>query len=105
MVNLGGHNYEAAEAFGLLVPITEGNVNHFNVDRLAVSIVEKLHDADEEDYVVISGSPLLNVVVTQLWLRRFKKLKLLQYSVRQNNYVVRLMWASALTRLAEQVGV
>lgn len=104
VVNEGGHNYEPGKKWGRLIPLTTSNINHFNVDRLAVNIAERIRAADEEDFVLISGSPLLNVIVFQLWLRRFKKAKVLQHSVKSDDYVLRILHAHVLEKLATSEG-
>jgi hypothetical protein len=86
VVNNAGHDMSAAERFGRLMPLTTGSVNPFNVDRLMANIAPRLQHAQEEDYVLISGLPLLNAVVLLLWLAKFPHVKLLQYSVKRRGY-------------------
>lgn len=102
IVNLSGHNYEPAKKFGRFISLTTGNVNHFNVDRLAQNMAITLAVAHEEDYLLISGSPMLNVIAVQLWLRKFTKVKLLQFSTREEAYIPRTLFAATLDRLAAQ---
>ena len=100
IVNLIGHNYEPAKKFGRFIALTTGNVNHFNVDRLAQNMATTLKVANEEDYLLISGSPMLNVIAVQIWLRKFPKVKLLQFSTREEQYIPRTLYADTLDRLA-----
>lgn len=102
IINEGGHPYEKGKKFGRLVPLTIGNVNHFNLDRLMVSIAPRLRSATAEDYLLISGSPILNALVVSLWLARFSKANLLQWSVKADDYVCIPLHAEAVTRMATQ---
>jgi hypothetical protein len=100
IVNEGGHNYEDAVQYGRLFPVTEGSVNPFNVDRMMVNFLHRLRHADAEDYVLISGLPILNAIFVAMWLARFTKIRLLQWSTREEKYEYRLVERDNLVRLA-----
>lgn len=102
LVNEGGHAYTKAERFGRLLPLTQGNVNHFNLDRLMVSVGPKLQSANEEDYLLISGSPILNGLIVSMWLAKFPKVNLLQWSTRADGYVHITLHRDAVVRMATQ---
>lgn len=102
IVNLSGHNYEPAKKYGRFIAITTGNVNHFNVDRLAQNMAITLKMAHEDDFLLISGSPMLNVIAVQIWLRKFSKVKLLQFSTREEEYIPRTLFAANLDRIAAE---
>ena len=100
--NKGGHNYDPAKEFGTLVSLTSGTVNHFNVDRLAMTMATTISGADKEDYLLISGAPMINAIALFLWLRRFKKAKTLQFSIKEEQYIPRVLYDSTLTELVTQ---
>jgi hypothetical protein len=100
LVNEGGHAYTKAERFGRLLPLTQGNVNHFNLDRLMVSVGPKLQSAHEDDYLLISGSPILNGLIVSMWLAKFQKANLLQWSTRADGYVHITLHRDAVNRMA-----
>lgn len=104
LVNEGGHPYEDAKRFGRIMPITTGSVNPFNPDRLMVNISTRLRVADEEDFVAISGSPILNALCVAMWLRRFRRVNILQWSHRDKEYKLLVVDAAALDRLATSEG-
>jgi hypothetical protein len=87
VVNEGGHNYDPARKFGRLMPLTTGNINHFNLDRLMVTLAPRLKSAEQEDYLLISGTPILNALVVAMWLTRFPRANLLQWSAMKMDYV------------------
>jgi hypothetical protein len=48
---------------------------------------QHLRMAKEQDYLAISGSPILNMLAMTMWLRRFPEVRILQHSTRKNEYV------------------
>jgi hypothetical protein len=99
IINMGGHNYKPAEVLGRLMPLTKGNVNHFNLDRLMVSIAPKMDMATVEDYLLVSGTPILNGLIISMWLTKFGKANLLQWSQQQNKYVCIPLHRDAIERM------
>lgn len=99
MVNMGGHNYKPAEVLGRLMPLTKGNVNHFNLDRLMVVIAPKLELATADDYLLVSGTPILNGLIVSMWLAKFGVAKLLQWSQQQGKYVCIPLHRDAIERM------
>lgn len=100
LINEGGHDYKKAETFGRLLPITTGSVNPFNPDRLMVNISGRLRVASIEDFLVISGSPMLNALTIAMWLHRFGKANTLQWSHRDEEYKLVTLDRDNLYRLA-----
>jgi hypothetical protein len=47
------------------------------VEHMEAMIEEKLHDSDKDDYVLLLGFHLATVIVTKLWLRKHRVMKLL----------------------------
>lgn len=86
VINEGGHDFSSAEQYGRLVPITSGTINPFNVDRLMVLAAPRLEHATDEDYLLISGPQMLCAVVIAMWLKRFGKANLLQWSTKYAKY-------------------
>lgn len=100
LVNEGGHVYEAAERFGRIVPLTTANVNPFGLDRLIVNLGQRLELAKENDYILISGLAILNSLVLLIWLTKFEKAKVLQWSTKKRTYVPMVIHRSAIARYA-----
>lgn len=99
VVNKGGHNYTDAERFGRLMPITTGTINPFNTDRLALLVSYRIKEADPNDFVVISGMPILNMIVAILWMARFEQMNVLQWSTTGNRYELRVFDKDTLTEM------
>ena len=104
LVNEGGHDYTALNQYGRVIPLTRGNVNPFSVDRHLVTIGPRLQAATAEDYVAISGLPILNMVVGLLWLSKFPKMNILQYSMKKEEYVFIQLSRAAIDKNASESG-
>lgn len=87
IANEGGHPYSKAESFGRLMPLTKGNVNYFNLDRLMVSIAPKMQSVHEDDYLLVSGSPVVVGLIMSMWLTRFDHCNILQWSQSRGEYI------------------
>jgi hypothetical protein len=82
IVNDGGHDFSKAEVYGTLHRITDGQVNPFGTDRLAKRISKAISLAHEDDYVLVSGTPVITGLVLFLWLSYFPRCNLLQFDAR-----------------------
>lgn len=102
VANVGGHQYDKAEQFGRLMPLTSGNVNYYNLDRVMVSVSPKLAMAEADDYLLVSGSPILVGLIMSMWLTRFGRINLLQWSQVQENYVPIILRRDAVERMSTQ---
>jgi len=100
LVNEGGHDYTSAERLGRLMPITTGSINPFNTDRLMLLASHRLSTAIEDDFLVISGSPLLNALIVAMWLKRFGKVNALLWSHRDEEYKLVTVLDSVVTKHA-----
>lgn len=103
IVNQGGHAYKDGERFGRLVSLTSGKVNCLGLDRVMVTIAPKLNSATVNDFVLISGAPILNALVVSMWLTRFPKVNLLQWSERAGGYIPVTLHNEAIERMVGEV--
>ncbi len=89
--NKSSHNYEMAKQYGELVYVTEGNVNRYATNKLYRQVSEALADSSPDDYIVITGLPELQIILTSCFVRRHGKLNLLLFQSREGkvHYVVR----------------
>lgn len=77
--NRGGHNYSAAEDFGKLVFLTEGNIRRFAVSTHYRVMIEKMRAAHREDFVLVSSLSILNSIATGILARRFGQVNFLLF--------------------------
>lgn len=104
VTNWGGHPYSKAERYGRLLALTKGTVNPFKPDRIAYVVGLMLKQADEEDYLLISGLPVVVGLIMAMWLSKFKKVKLLQWSIREQDYEPVTLYAETVYHNALQMG-
>lgn len=90
VVNYSGHDLTAASKFGKLVFLTEGRyVNIFDTDNLILELRRKLKDVHANDFLLLSGSPVLNTIATMIWMLKFGNINYLIFNSKSREYVAR----------------
>jgi len=87
IVNAAGRDYDNAKRFGELVELTIGTVNIFDTQRLIVDFKKWFETANMGDWVLLSGSPILNVIAVSVMLSKFGLCNVLIFDVRYAKYV------------------
>lgn len=87
ILNKGAHDYSDAERFGDLVFLTEGYIHVHDPNSLFLQLEEALDQVTEDDYLVVSSFPILNLLAGILLCERVEKLNLLIY--KQGSYIER----------------
>lgn len=92
-LNYLGHDISDAERFtdDPVIFLTEGSVNIFYPDRLAYEISKKLRGFQPEDYILISGSPVIAMIAMAVLKDTYhlKSINVLIYNVKKGEYVAR----------------
>ena len=102
IVNESGHDYSRAKSFGELGKLTLGDVNPLQLDRLNWHLARGVVKfTDSEDYLLISGTPVLNAMAVHLWLRHHGKCKILQWNAKNRDYELTEVNADHLLRILE----
>lgn len=90
VANEAGHPYDKIkDKVGdvEIKPITMGNVNPLRPDRLSWHIGRGLAKfVKEDDFLLISGSPVVNALVLAMWLLRFPTCKLALWDAKAGEY-------------------
>jgi hypothetical protein len=84
--NFSGHNYSDAERFGPIRFITEGYVSLRYLDRVFDEVVKGSADTHKDDYFLLSGMNLINVLAVLVWYNKHKKIKLLIWDKKEKTY-------------------
>lgn len=84
-----GHDFSMAEKYGTLKFITEGRINRFEVGSLFLAFVEAFEESKPQDYIVIAGTALHNLLAAASFAFIHGKLNLLLYRYKEGDYVVR----------------
>lgn len=77
IVNFAGHNYQQAEEYGEIVPVTIGYVSLGSMDRILFDIITGIKDSSPEDWLLPSGLIPVNLMAGAIWMRMHGKLKML----------------------------
>ncbi len=92
-----GHDLTGAERFGTIHPIFSGQINVFDVSSRLLDIREALKDAKEDDFILLSGYSLLNVLASNVLLEKFGGLRILIFHGNKREYQLRTLNRSQLT--------
>jgi hypothetical protein len=77
VTNFAGHDYSKAEKFGELNWVTRGYISFHSLDRVKYRICEEVQKSTSEDWLLLSGIPVICVVAALYWYHLHKKVKLL----------------------------
>lgn len=101
IVNDAGHDYSDAEQYGEVRALTVGDVNPLKIDRLAYHLARGIGKFVEskEDYLLISGTPILNALALTLWLKRFPQARVLQWNAKAREYEITTLTNEQLDRV------
>ena len=95
IVNDAGHDFSNAFDYTDLprlqaqVNLTEGSQDIFDTDRMVYTIKQRLKHSLKEDYILLSGSSVLNAIAVGIQMLRFGEVNLLLYNAKERRYVLR----------------
>lgn len=89
VVNQAGHDISKAEQLGQIIILTEGQVNIFATDRILQDLKEKMSGINKEDYILLAGYSLLNVLACLIMLTKTGVLNVLLYNFKTKEYIKR----------------
>lgn len=90
IANATGHDFTAARKFGdELVPITQGKINIFNVKAMVEEFKTIMKSYEKDDWLLLSGSNIINVIAAAIVLNRHGEVKFLIYDAVNKCYVPR----------------
>jgi len=83
------HDFSAAEKFGDLVFLSEGNISKYKTSRIYRNFIEKLKESKEDDYLMISGLTILNIIASLIMYSLHGKVNLLMFKgTRKEKYYI-----------------
>lgn len=90
IANATGHDFTAARKFGdELIPITQGRINIFNVKAMVEEFKTIMKPYEKDDWLLLSGSNIINVIAAGIVLNRHGEVKFLIYDAANKCYVPR----------------
>lgn len=93
IVNKSVHDFSAATEYGELVYLSEGSINRFDTSRIYRMFYPILKNSNKEDYILITGLTVMNLVAAFIFAMKHKRLNLLLFkSYRgQKEYLERVL--------------
>lgn len=104
VTNYAGHDYEAAEKFGKPIFITRGFVNFYSLDRVKYYLAQELQNCTPDDYLLLSGSSFLAVILAVLWYEKHGKVRILNWDKKGETYREMVLTEKNITQLLESFG-
>lgn len=103
VVNKAGHDYSDAERYGELKALTLDDINPLAVDRLANHLARGIASfAKPEDYVLVSGTPIITGLTFAMWLMHFDQLQVLQWNAKSREYELQTITRNQVSNLLER---
>lgn len=93
IVNFAGHDFSNAKEYGELENLTVGRVNLISLDRAKFDLTQKIFEqTNVEDYLLLSGKPVLVAIAVSAWLYKHGKCRMLIHELKKNKeHVYRLL--------------
>ena len=90
-VHDNGHDLSAAAKYGRVAFLfsREEKINVFAADLLVRTVRERLADATEDDYLVLTGNTIACCVAYSYLLKTFGRVNILIFSFRNSEYELR----------------
>lgn len=89
VVNNVHHDFSKAEQYGELVYVTKGQLPIFKTSTVRAMLEKGLVKFTKDDYLLISGPAIVNIMAATLLFNKFDTVKFLVFDAKQQNYVVR----------------
>ena len=94
ITNKSIHDYSAAEKFGELCFLSEGNMGRFSTSKAYRKFYPILSQSSSDDFLMVSGLPMLCSVATFILATKHKRVNLLLFnpmSGGQKEYLERVL--------------
>lgn len=91
--NRSTHDFSAATEFGDLVFLSTGNQSRYNTSKTYRSFWPVLRNSTSEDFLLITGLTVLNIVAAFILVQKHGRLNLLLFKTHENNksYIERIL--------------
>lgn len=105
IVNFAGHDFSPAKKWGEIAAVTTGYVDPALEDRVIYNIAKQIQESSAEDWLCVgSGLAIVNVIVSLLWLKKHKQIKMLLWNRKQgseSDYIEKIVTENHLEFLFE----
>jgi len=87
IVNKSSHDFSAAQRHGDLIALSEGSMNRYGTNSIHRNFSEKMEDSTKDDYILLCGLTVMNVIAASIFVAKHGKLNLLMF--RGGDYIER----------------
>lgn len=102
ITNYAGHDYGNTREYGEFVWITKGYVSFQSLDRVKYQVAEKVAESRKQDWLCLSGTPLISVLAVLIWYHKHKVVNLLVWDRKmQDKYRELIITEDNLTEILE----
>jgi len=86
ITNRSGHDFSAARSYGKFVYLSVGMANPYEVTKIYREFAAILRNSDPEDYILVTGLNIMNMIAAAIMARKHGKINLLQYHAEDKSY-------------------
>jgi hypothetical protein len=87
ITNRGPHDFSSAQKYGKLVFLSRGIFNPYAVGRMYRTFHSQLKRSTSQDYLLITGLTIMNIIAAVVFSNMHGQLNLLLYDMERNRYV------------------
>lgn len=87
VVSKSAHDFSDAERYGVLVPLSAGPMNRYNVNNMHRQFEDIMAESNEDDYILICGLSIMSSIACSIMAAKYGKLNLLIF--RKGKYIER----------------
>lgn len=107
IANEAGHPYhKIREKLGdnvKIKPLSLGDINPLRVDRVSWHLGNGIGSfVKEQDYLLISGTPIVNALALTMWLLMFPTCRLALWDAKKREYIIATVDKDNLARILQQ---
>ncbi|MCP4902590.1 MAG: hypothetical protein GY906_36970 [bacterium] len=103
VTNYAGHNYELAEEYGEVKPITVGHINMRRLDRMLYSAAEMISHTHKDDWLLLSGKDIVSATCAIAWIIKHRVCRMLVWDTRDEDYKILRLTIDSIEKLYETI--
>ena len=96
IINKSGHDFSSAAEFGTIKYLSKGVINPYQALKIYRQFVDALSDSKPEDYILITGLPIMTAIATAIMSRKHGVINFLIFNATTNKYKSRCIVIDAL---------
>jgi len=84
IINKSSHDFEPAQKFGTLIYLSEGKYSRYDVNAIYREFNDKLSTSSPDDYLLLTGLPIMQGVAMMIMAIRHGRVNLLQFRQKED---------------------